>query len=279
MAVIFHLVGKYGSHSTKLSACGILASSVRNNILQEDRLTKLTNTEAIKAWSSASPETVAQFGEEGDFTRRHLLNSVIFDLLGEVEGKSILDAGCGQGYLSRLLAKKGAMVTGIEPAESWYAYAVQREQAEPLGIRYVQEDLSTWTALPNTFDAVIANMVFMDIPDYLPALRACIASLKNGASFIFSLLHPCFEETGSLWKEKGYVEVHDYFQERVVKQGYAHFVHRPLSTYLNSLIQEGCTLKKLVEPQLDQALAQQYHAERYWHVPGYLVIHALKFSA
>ena len=234
--------------------------------------------DAIKEWSRAPQEIVAAFGDEGDFTRRYLLNPVIFELLGNVVGKTILDAGCGQGYLSRLLAKKGAVVTGIEPAEPWYTYAVQRERSEQLGIRYVQEDLSTWSPLPDTFDYVIANMVFMDIPAYLPALRACIASLKKKGELIFSLLHPCFEEPGSVWKEKGYVEIRDYFHERAVKQTYDHFIHRPLSTYLNSIIQEGCMLQKVIEPQLDEAIARQYEAERYWHVPGYLVIYAAKLS-
>ncbi len=241
-------------------------------------MAEFTNREAIKGWASASPEMVANFGEEGDVTRRYLLNPVIFELAGNVAGKTALDAGCGQGYLARLLAKKGAVVTGIEPAAPWYTYAVHQEQAEPLGIRYVQADLSTWAAPSHAFDCVIANMVLMDIPDYLPALRTCIAALKRQGSLIVSILHPCFEEPGSAWKEKGCVEVRDYFQERIVKQTYAHFIHRPLSTYLNSIIQEGCALQKVVEPQLDEALAKQYQAQRYWHVPGYVIIHAVKSS-
>ncbi|HEU5376247.1 MAG TPA: class I SAM-dependent methyltransferase [Ktedonobacteraceae bacterium] len=206
------------------------------------------------------------------------MNPAIFEILGQVAGKTVLDAGCGQGYLSRLLAAKGAAVTGIEPSEPWYCYAVRQEQAEPCGIHYVQADLSTWTALPDAFDVVIANMVLMDIPDYLFALRACIASLKPGGSLIISLLHPCFEEPGSEWKDKGSVEVREYFQERVIQQTAAPFIHRPLSTYLNSIIAEGCILHKVIEPRLDDALAQQYQAQRYSHVPGYLVIHALKSS-
>ena len=239
-------------------------------------MAELTNSDNIKGWSSASPEVVASFGEEGDVTRRYLLNPVIFGLVGPVAGKTVLDAGCGQGYLSRLLAKKGAVVTGVEPSEPWYTYAAEREQTESLGIHYVQADLSTWATQSNAFDCVIANMVLMDIPDYLPALRACITALKREGSLIVSLLHPCFEEPGSTWKEKGCVEVREYFQERAVKQTYANFIHRPLSTYLNSIIQEGCALQKVIEPQLNEAVAQQYQAHRYWHIPGYLVIHAIK---
>jgi 2-polyprenyl-3-methyl-5-hydroxy-6-metoxy-1,4-benzoquinol methylase len=239
---------------------------------------ELTNKDAIQAWSNMPRQIMENFGDEGDFIRLHLLNPVLFSLLGDVAGKTILDAGCGQAYLSRLLARKGAIVTGIEPGTQGYIYALQREQTEPLGISYLQEDLSAWKPKLNTFDYVIANMVFMDIPDYLSALHNCIAALKNNGKLIFSLLHPCFEEPGSEWQKKSYVEVRDYCQERVVKQTYGHFIHRPLSTYLNSVIQAGCSIQNVVEPQLDGTIAQQHHAERYWHVPGYIVICAMKTS-
>ncbi|MGE5334232.1 MAG: class I SAM-dependent methyltransferase [Nitrososphaerota archaeon] len=237
---------------------------------------RLTNDEAIRAWSQFSQEDAANFGEEGDLARRLLLNPAIFGLLGEVAGKVILDAGCGQGYLCRLLSKRGASITGIEPAEGWYTFAAQREQAEALGIRYLQEDLSLWRPEPDTFDGVIANMVLMDIPDYLPALGACVASLKPAGRLILSILHPCFEEPGATWSEKGYVETRDYFEERAVSQSVGHYIHRPLSAYLNSVIQAGCRLDSVLEPRLDEASARQYHAERYAHVPGYLLISATK---
>jgi len=242
----------------------------------EGTMSEITNADAIQAWSQIPSQIMEDFGDEGDFIRQHLLNPTTFSLLGDVTGKTILDAGCGQGYLSRLLARKGAIVMGIEPATQWYTHALQREQTEPLGITYLQEDLSAWIPTLNTFDYVIANMVFMDIPDYLSALHNCIAVLKTNGKLIFSLLHPCFEEPGSEWQKKGYVETRDYFQERVIKQTYGYFIHRPLSTYLNSVIQEGCTIQNVIEPQLDGTIAQQHHAERYWHVPGYIVICATK---
>jgi 2-polyprenyl-3-methyl-5-hydroxy-6-metoxy-1,4-benzoquinol methylase len=238
---------------------------------------EIVNADVIKAYAEYPQDCIEGYGDEGDLTHQHLLNPAIFGLLGDVRDKVILDAGCGQGYLCRLLAKAGASVTGVEPAEAFFSYALQREQTEQLGIRYVQADLSTWTS-PPTFDFVIANMVLMDIPDYEAALKNCVAAMGSGGGLMLSLLHPCFEESGSAWREKGYVEVRDYFRERTVKQTYGWYIHRPLSAYLNSIIEAGCTLRRIIEPQLERTLAQAHDAERYWLVPGYLVVFATKSS-
>lgn len=77
----------------------------------------ITNNDIIRAWGNAPQDAALQHGDEGDFARQHLLNPALFSLLGDVQGKTILDAGCGQGYLCRMLAKRGAIVTGVEPAE------------------------------------------------------------------------------------------------------------------------------------------------------------------
>lgn len=239
-------------------------------------MTKLTNAQNIQAYGDMPLDRIADFGDEGDATRRYLLNPAIFGLLGDVGGTSVLDAGCGQGYLARLLAGRGAKVIGVEPSQAFYAYAVERERNEQRGIEYLQADLSTWNPPRARFDTVIANMVFMDIPDWEPALHTCVSALKSGGSLIFSLLHPCFEEPGAAWKNKGYVAVREYFEERAVEQDYGFFIHRPLSTYLNAVSDAGCMIRRLVEPQLERAIAEQLDAERYHAVPGYIVIYATK---
>ena len=160
-------------------------------------MTELSNEDNITAFSAVPRQIVESIGEEGDLVRQHLLNPAIFSVLGDVAGKTILDAGCGQGYLSRMLARKGARVTGIEPAETWFNAALNREQVELLGITYLQADLSSWACTPQEFDYVIANMVFMDIPNYIAALQHCVEALKPKGGLIFSILHPCFEEAGN----------------------------------------------------------------------------------
>lgn len=151
-------------------------------------MTKITNNDNIQQWSSVPQSVLENFGEQGDFARQHLLNPALFSLLGDINGKKILDAGCGQGYLCRLLAKKGARVTGIEPARDFIQFAISREKEEKLGVDYIEMDLSEFTDSNEEFDIVVSNMVFMDIPDYQKAIHNCIRSLKKVALSYFQFL-------------------------------------------------------------------------------------------
>jgi 2-polyprenyl-3-methyl-5-hydroxy-6-metoxy-1,4-benzoquinol methylase len=239
-----------------------------------------SNADVIRAWSDAA-DHVADFDDDGDFARKHLLNPAIFGLLGDVRGRRILDAGCGQGYLCRLLARKGAVVTGVEPAEPWYRHAVERELEEHLGIVYIQEDLSALSSAQNrfaAFDHVIANMVLMDIPDFEAAMGTCIAFLEPGGSLIFSLVHPCFEEDAAAWGGQGFVAVRDYLHQHTIPQTFAApRFHRPLSRYLYLAIQHGCELRQIIEPQLGPEWAErgpQYARNVY--VPSFIVVHATR---
>jgi len=239
-------------------------------------MTKITNDDNIQQWSSAPLSVLENFGEEGDFARQHLLNPAIFSLIGDVNGKKILDAGCGQGYLCRLLAKKGAKVTGVEPAKDFIQYAIERERKEKRGIEYIEKDLSEFTELNEEFDIVVSNMVFMDIPDYQKAIHNCIRSLKKGGCFMFSISHPCFFPDAE-WDKNPVVEIKEYFEEYSEKQNFGYSFHRTLSSYLNFVIEDGCEIKKLIEPKLDEETAQlKENYLRQAHVPSFLVICAVK---
>lgn len=242
----------------------------------------VSNEISIRSWSSYSRSLIEDFGDEGDAARRYLLNPTLYALLGKVAGRHILDAGCGTGYLCRLLAKRGAKVTGVEPASTLFSYAVEREQAEPLGIVYVQQDLSQFTVPTPVFDVVIANMVFMDIPEYKTAICNCVRALRPGGQFIFSLLHPCFDEIDSPafvkgYAAKGYVRIDEYLNEFVVAQTWGYNLHRPLSAYLNLVIEEGCTIRKVIEPTpTREGIAVLGEHDRNLHVPNFIVISTSK---
>jgi 2-polyprenyl-3-methyl-5-hydroxy-6-metoxy-1,4-benzoquinol methylase len=63
-----------------------------------------TNEAAIQQWGAMPRAALDAMEPHGDFVKRHLLNPVMLRLLGDVRGRRVLDAGCGQGYFSRMLA-------------------------------------------------------------------------------------------------------------------------------------------------------------------------------
>jgi SAM-dependent methyltransferase len=245
-------------------------------------MTRITNQDNIKAWSAYSQELIEKFGDQGDIARQYLLNPALFELLGETAGRRILDAGCGTGYLCRLLARQGANVVGLEPEESLYTYASHREQQERLGITYIQQDLSLLNDYDSDFDIVVANMVLIDIADYRQSMCNCIASLRSGGLFVVSLLHPCFDEIDSPlfekgYRSKGYIRVDEYFEEFAVKVDWGYNFHRPLSDYLNIVIEQHCTIRRIIEPRLSPEGANLIgQNDRNVHVPNFIVVSAMK---
>jgi 2-polyprenyl-3-methyl-5-hydroxy-6-metoxy-1,4-benzoquinol methylase len=84
-------------------------------------------------------------------------------LPGDLRGQRVLDLACGYGTFSRYLARRQANVTGIDISVGLLARARQLEADQPLGIRYLQGDVTStdwWDSVP--YDGVLCNMALMD---------------------------------------------------------------------------------------------------------------------
>jgi SAM-dependent methyltransferase len=229
----------------------------------------------FEGWQGVPRAELETFGDTGDLTRQFLLTPAILELLGDVAGLRVLDAGCGQGYLARILARRGARVLGVEPAEPLVSYAREREAAEPLGVAYEQADLTTWRWPGPPFDAAVASRVLMDIADDEAALAACLAALRPGGHLVIAISHPCFEESDGAFAANGQIATREYFARYVIPQGWGARVHRPLGHYLNALIAQGARIAGVREPQAPPDPSADA-LERSRHVPSVLVVLAEK---
>jgi ubiquinone/menaquinone biosynthesis C-methylase UbiE len=130
-----------------------------------------------------------------DYYRDGLNNPATFRLLGNLEGLVVLDLACGEGYNTRILAKEGAGVIGVDISEEMIALARQREETEKLGIRYEVMDAANLGNLPsNHFDLVTCFMSLQDIHNFRKAIAEVAKVLREGGRFVFSIPHPCFEK-------------------------------------------------------------------------------------
>lgn len=232
-----------------------------------------TNADAIRRWAAMPHQSMEDTKVDGDFSRRHLLNPTILRMLGDVRGRRVLDAGSGNGYLSRMLAARGADVVAVEPADALYEFAVA--QPSP-GVRHVQADLCDLPDLGGPFDAVVCNVVLVAVPGWVGAMRACLDALAPGGLFVFTIVHPCFENLWSTWREHGEYRTARYFDEYELDLPNGIDFHRPLSSYLNALVECGGQLRQIAEPRLDAHVAGADGVEAYTHLPNFLAVAATK---
>ncbi|GAC1520473.1 MAG: class I SAM-dependent methyltransferase [Ktedonobacteraceae bacterium] len=205
-------------------------------------------------------------------------------LVGDIQGQNICDLACGQGWIARELARRGATVTGIDLSENLLEMARRYEEQEPTGIVYLQGDAQSDQILSsNSFDGVICAMALMLFPDLAAAFQAARRILKPGGWLVFAITHPCFETPHSRWmtSDKGSVArvVRGYFNETFWTSTSQHGVrsrvgehHRMLSTYLNTLVASGFTLERIVEPNASGERARQ--APGNLEVPSLLLVRA-----
>src|SRR5262249_42452027 len=96
----------------------------------------MNHKEVGRYWNE-SADVWTRLARAGYDVYRDYLNTPAFlSVLPAVDGLAGLDIGCGEGYNTRLLAERGARITGVDISEVFVAHARQTEYAKPLGIDY-----------------------------------------------------------------------------------------------------------------------------------------------
>lgn len=106
-----------------------------------------------------------------------------------LEGLRILDVGCGGGLICEPLARLGATVTGIDPAEENVKAARVHAETGGLDIDYRAVRIEDIVAGSERFDAVMCLEVIEHVPDPAAFVAHCAAAVKPGGLLIVSTLN------------------------------------------------------------------------------------------
>jgi ubiquinone/menaquinone biosynthesis C-methylase UbiE len=192
---------------------------------------------------------------------------VLTDLVGDVLGRDVLSLACGQGRDARLLAGRGARVTGVDVSHEMLRHAQRLEAADPRGIRFIEGDAEELAPFANgSFDGVVCHMALMDIPGLGPTITSVARVLREHGWLVFSIVHPCYG--GHVANLTDYLLDHRYAKRIPPEWLPPHAYHRPLGQYVDELVAAGFRLERLVEvhhPATDQS-----------GVPGLLYARAAK---
>ncbi len=154
---------------------------------------KETDAAVAKVWNENAAGWARSLRGGKDEFRTLLLDPSFARFVGDVKGKRVLDAGCGEGDSSRILAKNGARVAAVDISDSMLALAREQESREPLGIEYAKASMADLSIFPDaSFDMVVSTMAVMNSAHLAEEFHEFRRVLRPGGSFAFSVRHPCF---------------------------------------------------------------------------------------
>ena len=169
----------------------------------------------------------------------------------------VLDIGTGEGQVARLAAGGGAsFVVGLDP--TWAQVEVARARGG--GPSYLRAGAAELPFASGSFDAAVACLVFEHIEAVDSAIAEVARVLRPGGRFCFFLNHPLLQTPGSGWIDDQVLDppeqywrigpylVEDSTMEEVEKGVFIPFIHRPLSRYVNALVDNGLVLRRMEEP-------------------------------
>jgi 2-polyprenyl-3-methyl-5-hydroxy-6-metoxy-1,4-benzoquinol methylase len=232
-----------------------------------------TATEAAPGrWDINASFWVQIIREQRDRYRSELTDPALLKSIGEPAGLSILDAGCGEGYLSRILARKGATVTGVDSGAKLIEAARAQNLADELSISF---DVASVDELPysdNMFNLVVCNHLMNDLYDPSKPISEFARVLRSGGRLIILMLHPCFYNKHAERDQATNVMIaSSYFETRSIEQAFevggltspvantAWF--RPLEFYTEELRKSGFAITSLTEPH---PTPEQVRSDSWW---------------
>jgi 2-polyprenyl-6-hydroxyphenyl methylase / 3-demethylubiquinone-9 3-methyltransferase len=153
--------------------------------------------------TNADPKELAKFSDlahkwwdpDSEFRPLHQINPLrlgwIEQCAGALEGRRVLDVGCGGGILSDAMARRGARVLGIDLAAKPLKVAqLHALEASTPNVEYREVAAEALAReQPQAFDVVTCMEMLEHVPDPASTVRACAQLVKPGGSVIFATIN------------------------------------------------------------------------------------------
>ena len=145
---------------------------------------------AYSQWNSSVKWYDENMGGRGDTLNKDIIRPVVFQLLGDLQGKDVLDAGCGSGYLTSELAKSATKVVGTDFAPDFVELCTEKYKDQK-NIDFVVQDLMQPLQFSDKkFDVVLCKMVLQYVSEIKVFAIESERILKENGNLVVIVDHP-----------------------------------------------------------------------------------------
>lgn len=204
----------------------------------------------------------------------YLEQPAMMDLLPEVSGKRVLDAGCGPGHYSEWLVERDAEVVGVDASPEMVKQAKKRlGDAAEIRRADLREPLDF---ADDEFDLVMSPLTLHYIEDWQRLFAEFARVLRPGGTFACSVHHPLADYIRFDLDQYFDVEQMSMFWESFDGEVEVPTYRRSLQDTLNPLLDAGFRLEEVVEPTPTEEF-KEHDAEAYEELcrrPSFLCLRA-----
>ncbi len=131
---------------------------------------------------------------QSEFKPLHDINPLRLNYIeqrcGGLDGKTVIDVGCGGGILAESMVTKGATVTGIDMGEAPLKVAELHGLESGISVDYQQITAEQMAEQhPARFDVITCMEMLEHVPDPASVINACAQLVKPGGAVFFSTIN------------------------------------------------------------------------------------------
>jgi len=204
---------------------------------------KYSDQKIVDSWKSNVDPWVSAVRMNEIKSRYLITNKAIIDAVVKNKVNSVLDVGCGEGWLVRELNKVGISSLGVDVVEKFIDSAQKEGGGRYKTVSY--EELS-YSELRETFDSVVCNFSLLGNESVTGLFKKIPSLLNNNGLFIVQTIHPvvgCGDlnyEDG--WREGSWAGFSDNFVDP------APWYFRTMETWKNLFLSNGFSFGEILEP-------------------------------